>query len=147
MNEAFDNEFALAECRELRALVIKYVEIVTATERFALAGAAAVAAFSVSGLTPEIERARLFISAIPFLIVSLAGLRCLTFYFVISATLDHIERIEGAMLGEPALGLQRNAKARGGFAINRAIEAVSGGYWALAAIAALLFWLLVNDIV
>ncbi|QIE57403.1 hypothetical protein G5B40_19305 [Pikeienuella piscinae] len=147
MTAEFDKQFALAECGELRALIIKYVEIVTATERFALAGAAALAAFSVSGITPEIERARIFISALPLLILSLAGLRCLTFYFVIKVALAHVERVERAMLTEPALGLQRNAKQTGPFTINRAIEVVSGGFWSLGIVAALIFWLVVNDLI
>lgn len=140
-----DRDFALAECHELRAFVSKYVELVTTTERFALAGAAGFAAFSVSGATEEIVRARPLLSAIPFFVLSLAALRCLTFYLVIRSALLHIERIERAVLTDPVIGYQRNAAGGAGVPINRAIEAVSGGFWALAVAGSAVFWLLVND--
>lgn len=145
MTAAPDLEFALAECRDLRSLVVKYVEIITTTERFALAGAAAFAAFSVSGLTDDLMRARVYISLIPFLILSLAALRCLTFYLVIRAILVYIESVERTILTDPALGVQRNATPVGASTLRRATESVSGGFWALAALAALLFWLILND--
>lgn len=141
--DEFDQKFALAEASEMRTLVLRYFDTITATERFAVAGAAAVAAFSVSALTPELESARSLISAMPFLILSLAGLRCLTIYWVLLAALRHIERIETAALVHPDLGFQRQYAARRN-RINRAIEAVSAAYWVLACGAAAAFWYFAN---
>ncbi len=140
-----DREFALAESRELRAMIQKYVDVVTATERFALAGASAVAAFSVSDLTESLAEARIYVSFIPVVLLALAGLRCLTIYFVLQAMLAYLEELEQAYLSAPELGFQRRYGKRGQW-INRAIEGVSGGFWAIGVLAALLFWALVNDV-
>jgi flagellar biosynthesis protein FliQ len=144
--DAFDREFALAESRELRAAALKYVDVITATERLALAGAAAVAAFSVSDVTAALAEAQVYVSFIPALILSLAALRCLTLYWVLQAVLEYLEEMESACLSAPDLGFQRRYGRRGR-RINRAIEAVSGAFWALAVAAALLFWALVNGMV
>ncbi|MFK7945115.1 MAG: hypothetical protein AB8B85_19685, partial [Paracoccaceae bacterium] len=79
----FDHEFALAEYHELGSAIRHYISLITSTERFAVAGAAAFASFSISGLAESVGKALIYLSAIPFVIVSLAGLRCLTLYFVI----------------------------------------------------------------
>lgn len=139
-----DSEFARDECRLLRGHVDRYVDHVTATERYALGGAAALAAFSVTGL-PQVEGARALISALPAVILALAALRCLTFYLVIRATLAYVEDVENVLLSDPRLGYQRRF-APSGERINRGVEAVSGGFWALAVLAAAVFWLLVNDV-
>lgn len=143
MVEAFDSDFALAEYREMRGAVQSLLEAITATERFAVGGAAGFAAFSVSNLTDEVVGGRVFISAIPFVIVSLAGLRCLTLYLVMQTALSYIETVERALLKTPALGFQRHFDPDG-WRITRAVEFVSGGYWALAVVASVAFWILVN---
>ncbi|MDW4497331.1 hypothetical protein R5H30_05005 [Sulfitobacter sp. D35] len=144
MSESFDRDFALAEYKELGETMRQYIGLITSTERLAVAGAAAFASFSVTGIVEGLEDARIFISAIPFVILALAGLRCLTLYLVIVSSLTHLTRLENEVLATEALGFNRNAN-RGGL-LRRAIEATSGGYWLLACIAALAFWLYVNDI-
>ena len=139
----FDTEFALAEYRELRSAVATLVEIITQTERFAVLGAAGAAAFSVSGLGEGFAGSRMFVSALPFVIVSLAGLRCLTLYSVLRATVRYIERVENALLTSPVLGFQRHF-GRDGAGIDWYVERVSGAYWALAVAASVVFWLLIN---
>jgi hypothetical protein len=139
----FDRAFALAEYGELRSGVRSLLDTITATERLAVLGAAGAAAFAVSGLTDELIEARPLVSAIPFVVVSLAGLRCLTLYLVLRATLRYIESVENAFLKDPALGFQRHFTPRGA-PVMRAVELVSGGYWALAVVASTAFWFLVN---
>lgn len=140
---AFDEQFALAEIGELRTMVRSYFDNIAATERFAVAGAAAVAAFSVSGATDGVDTARPLITGIPFVILALAGLRCLTIYWVLVVALDHVKRIEEAMLANPALGFQRQHAARPG-RVNRSIEAVSTLFWVLGCGAAAAFWWFAN---
>jgi hypothetical protein len=139
----FDSEFALVEYREMRAAVSTLVVQITQTERFAVLGAAGTAAFSVSGFGDELAGGRMFVSALPFVIVSLAGLRCLTLYLVLHRTLHFIEQVENALLQTPALGFQRHF-GRDGERIQRYVEVISGGYWLLAVAASAIFWLLVN---
>lgn len=140
----FERDFVLAEYRELGAAIRHYVSLVTATERFAIAGAAAFASFSISGLTEGIERAQVYISAIPFVIVSLAGLRCLTLYFVIFSSVNHLKQMEDALLETHEIGFNRLDIHR--FFLRRAIEGTSGAYWLFACAASAAFWLFVNDI-
>jgi hypothetical protein len=141
----FDRDFALAEYRELGSAIRHYIGLVTSTERFAIAGAAAFASFSISGLTDSISDAQIYVSAIPFVIVSLAGLRCLTLYLVISSSVEHLKKVEAALLRNPAIGFNRYDQER--TVLKKAIEGTSGAYWAFACIASVAFWLLVNDIV
>jgi hypothetical protein len=140
----FERDFALAEYRELGSAIRHYVELVTATERFAIAGAAAFASFSISGLTEGIERAQIYVSAIPFVIVSLAGLRCLTLYLVIFDSVEHLKKVETALLSDTAIGFNRFDDRRR--PLRRAIEGTSGAYWLFACVASAAFWLFVNDI-
>ena len=140
----FERDFALAEHRELGAAIRHYISIVTATERFAIAGAAAFASFSISGLTEGIEKAQIYISAIPFVIVSLAGLRCLTLYFVVYGSVKHLQKLELALLSTPGIGFNRQDRMRN--PLRRAIEVTSGAYWVLACLASAAFWLFVNGI-
>ncbi|XDA99179.1 hypothetical protein AB1M95_04520 [Sulfitobacter sp. LCG007] len=144
MTGQFDRDFALAEYRELGQTMRQYIGEITSTERLAVAGAAAVASFSVSGISEGLERAQIFISAIPFIVLSLAGLRCLTLYLVIVSSLNHLTRLENEVLSNLALGFNRNANEGG--ILRRAIEATSGAYWLFACLSALAFWLYVNDI-
>lgn len=141
----FDHEFALAEYHELGSAIRHYISLNTSTERFAVAGAAAFASFSISGLTESIEKAQIYVSAIPFVIVSLAGLRCLTLYFVIFSSVEHLTKLEAALLQSKTVGFNRHDMERS--MLRRAIEGTSGAYWAFACAASAAFWLLVNDIV
>lgn len=144
-NAEFERDFALAEYKEVGTTIRHYISLVTATERFAIAGAAAFASFSISGLTEGIERAQIYVSFIPFVIVSLAGLRCLTLYFVISSSVEHLKQVETELLTTNALGFNRLDGAHP--FLRRAIELTSGAYWAFACGVSIAFWLLVNDIV
>ncbi|MEM1072805.1 MAG: hypothetical protein AAF665_17520 [Pseudomonadota bacterium] len=141
----FDKEFALAEYRELGSAIRHYISLITSTERFAIAGAAAFASFSISGLTESIIKAQIYVSAIPFVVVSLAGLRCLTLYLVIFASIKHLKTMEHALLHTEAIGFNRYDRER--LVLQKAIEGTSGAYWAFACIASAAFWLLVNDII
>lgn len=140
----FERDFALNEYRELGSAIRHYVSLVTATERFAIAGAAAFASFSISGLTEGIDRAQIYVSAIPFVIVSLAGLRCLTLYFVIFSSVDHLKKVEQALLATPEIGFNRLDVQRE--PLRRAIEITSGAYWVFACLASAAFWLFVNNV-
>ncbi|MFK7879072.1 hypothetical protein [Roseobacter sp.] len=144
-NPEFERDFALAEYKEIGTTIRHYISLVTATERFAIAGAAAFASFSISGLTEGIERAQIYVSFIPFAIVSLAGLRCLTLYFVISSSVEHLKQVETELLESNALGFNRLDGAHP--LLRRAIELTSGAFWVFACSASIAFWLLVNDIV
>lgn len=140
----FERDFALAEYRELGSAIRHYVSVIAGTERFAIAGAAAFASFSISGLTEGIQQAQIYVSAIPFVIVSLAGLRCLTLYFVIFSSVNHLKKVEQALLSTPEIGFNRLDVQRE--PLRRAIEFTSGAYWVFACVASAGFWLFVNDI-
>ena len=145
MTATTDTTFALAEYEEIGEYIRQYVGMVTATERYAVAGAAAFASFSVSGLTEGLEQAKIVLSAIPLVVVALAGLRCLTLYLVIRSAVTHLIALENALLEDAALGFNRIANRNN--AIRRSIEVTSGGYWAFACLAALAFWLYANGLV
>lgn len=77
--------------------------------------------------------------------MSLAGLRCLTLYLVIFASIDHLKKVEASLLRDSAIGFNRFDRER--LFLKRAIEGTTGAYWSFACIASAAFWLLVNDIV
>ena len=145
MTGAPDAQHALAEYQELGQYIRQYVEIITSTERFAVAGAAAVASFSVSGLTEQLDRAQMMLSAIPFVLLALAGLRCLTLYLVIRSAVTHLETLEATLFADPDLGFNRVSNVKG--SVRRSVELTSGAYWAFACAAALSFWLFANGFV
>ncbi|MEM9032619.1 MAG: hypothetical protein AAGB18_08230 [Pseudomonadota bacterium] len=145
MSRAGEEEFALAEYREVGEFVRQYVGMITSTERYAVAGAAAFASFSISGLTEGLSNAQIVLTAIPFVVLALAGLRCLTLYLVIRRAVAHLIEMEGVLLKNPALGFNRIANRDN--SVQRAIEVTSGGYWALACLAAIAFWLYANGFV
>jgi hypothetical protein len=139
-----DKEFALAEYHELWTHAARLIDMITQTERFAVLGAAGAAAFSVSNLTDQFAASRAFVSALPFVVVSLAGLRCLTFYLVLRLILGYLRTLETALIEMPDLGFQRRRGDRRDH-VNLFVEIVSGAYWVLAVGASLVFWVLVNQ--
>jgi hypothetical protein len=140
--QALDAEFALTEYRELRSTIRHLIDLITQTERFAVLGAAGAAAFSISGLADGFDESRIFISGLPFVVVSLGGLRCLTFYALLQATVRYIAGVEDALLKSPLLGFERHYAE--GNKVHWYLERISGGYWFLAVVASVVFWFQVN---
>lgn len=146
MPENFDEEYALMEAHELWNHIQTLSRSITDTERFSIAGAAAFAAFSISGLTAELDSARVMITAIPLVVLCLAALRCLTLYLVLAACLKHLQKLEEAFVEHPSLGFRRNVKASK-LRLDTSIEFVSAVFWIVACGAALIFWLAINGFI
>ncbi|MFK7870762.1 MAG: hypothetical protein AB8B58_16170 [Roseobacter sp.] len=137
----FDADFALAEYRELRSLVSNYGRAIADTERYAVAGAAAIATFAASELGDGLAEARTLIAAIPFTLLFLAALRCMTLYWVLKEALLHIRRLEQSLVANPAIGFQRQYRGRWN-RINRPIEVIMVTFWVIAISAAAAFWII-----
>ncbi|MDU9004552.1 hypothetical protein [Sedimentitalea todarodis] len=136
---AFDADFALVEYSELRSLVTNYGRAIAETERYAVTGAAALAAFAASELGDGLADARQLIAAIPAILLVLAGLRCMTIYWVLKEALRHVRRLEENLVSHPKIGFQRQYRGRWN-RINRPIELIMVAYWVIAIGAAVMFW-------
>ncbi len=132
-------DFLGREYERLAGNQMRYYDSVVATERLALAGAAAVAAFLVTDLPSFAAGQARVLSALPAAIVCLAGLRCLTIYLVMNSVADHLRNIEDAVFTREEFGFDRRfmatAKSK-----KRLIEATTTAFWAIATGAAFYFW-------
>jgi hypothetical protein len=138
-----DKEFALAEYHELWTHVARLIDMITQTElrRVGRRRRRGVLRFEPYR---QFAASRAFVSALPFVVVSLAGLRCLTFYLVLRLILGFLRTLETALIEMPDLGFQRRRGDRRDH-VNLFVEIVSGAYWVLAVGASLVFWVLVNQ--
>jgi hypothetical protein len=131
-------EFLLREYDRLSRDLMHYFDTIVATERLALGAAAAVVAFLYTGLPAHAAGQTRVLAALPAVIIALAGLRCLSIYFVMIAVSRYVTRIE-VEVAPAGFGFQQDYRRRA-FATGRFIEATTTLLWILALAAAVFVW-------
>ncbi len=134
-----DREVLLREYDLLRGQQMDYYRSILATERLAVAGAAAVIAFLYTKLPNFALGQSEIISAVPAAIIMLAGLRCLSIYIVMKKVSKYLERCEAALLDADAFGFQRSFTKPSALPM-RVIEVTTTLFWTVATIACIYFW-------
>lgn len=129
------------EYDRLAAEILEYYKTIVATERFAVLGAAALAAFLYTDL-PKAVGAQAFILAwLPFLVLVLAGLRCLSLFIGMLSAGKYLGKIEGVFLdGMEEFGIQRHHTIKTSKTLKMFVVTTSA-FWLVACGAALVFWL------
>jgi hypothetical protein len=131
-------EFMLREYDRLARDLMHYFDTIVATERLALGAAAAVVAFLYTDLPAHAAGQTRVLAALPAVIIALAGLRCLSIYFVMIAVGRYLTRIE-VEAAAASFGFQQDYRLRS-FATGRFIEATTTLLWILALAAAVFVW-------
>jgi hypothetical protein len=131
-------DFLLREYDRLAHDLLHYFDTIVATERLALGAAAAVVAFLYTDLPAHAAGQTRVLAALPAAIVSLAGLRCLSIYFVMVAGSSYLRRVE-AELATAGFGFQ-NEFSRRSPRTERFIVATTTLLWLLALAAAVFVW-------
>ena len=130
--------FLLHEYDRLVGDLMKYYESITATEKLALVGAAAIVAFLYTDLPSFAAGQARILAALPAAIIALGGLRCLSIYLVMVKVSAYLRRIE-AQLAPGGLGFQREFHGTAHSRV-RLIEATTFLFWLLALGPAVAFW-------
>ena len=135
-----DREMLLKEHERLMVQQNEYFQSIVTTERFALAGSAAVVAFLYTDLPTFAAGQARVLALLPGAIIVLAALRCLSIYMVMRASAMYLRLIEDTVFEDRKLGFH-HAFFRDHPMPFRVIEVTTTGFWLLAIAAAALFWL------
>lgn len=133
--------FHLHEYDRLVGDLIKYYESITSTERLAVAGAAAIAAFLYTDLPTFAAGQARILAALPAAVIALAALRCFSIYLVMVEVSRYLRHLEGRLGLEEGLGFQRVFHGRAA-RYSRLLEWTTFLFWVLALGAAAAFWAL-----
>ncbi|MEM7177867.1 MAG: hypothetical protein AAF503_09185 [Pseudomonadota bacterium] len=87
--------------------LVHYFDAIVGTERLAIAGAAGVIAFLYTDLPTFAAGQAKILSALPFAIIVLAGLRCFSIFVVMTTGAGYLRRIEQKLLSRPDFGIQQ----------------------------------------
>lgn len=117
-----------------------YYQSIVATERLALAGAAAIIAFLYTDLPSFAAGQARVLAALPAAIIVLAALRSLSIYLVMRSTARYLRELEVQLYDSGEWGFHRRFFSRHRLPY-RMIEVTTGGFWMLAVLGALGFWL------